>query len=71
MLTPNGDAALSDALEEGLVLDRIGPVKGLRILDVSCGDGVLATRLAKSGALAMCHSEDRPRQLCKQILYAP
>lgn len=41
---------ITDALEEHLLLDRIGPARGLRILDVGCGDGVLATRLARSGA---------------------
>lgn len=41
---------ISDALEERLLLDRIGPARGLRILDVGCGDGVLATRLAQGGA---------------------
>jgi len=41
---------ITDALEERLLLDRIGPVRGLRILDVGCGDGVLATRLAQDGA---------------------
>jgi len=41
---------ITDALEEHLLLDRIGPARGLRILDVGCGDGVLATRLAQDGA---------------------
>lgn len=41
---------ITDALEERLVLDRIGPARGLRLLDVGCGDGVLATRLAQGGA---------------------
>lgn len=41
---------ITDALEQRLVLDRIGPVQGLRLLDVGCGDGVLATRLAQGGA---------------------
>lgn len=41
---------ITDALEERLLLDRIGPLRGLRILDVGCGDGVLATRLAQGGA---------------------
>ena len=40
---------ITDALEERLLLDRIGPIRGLRILDVGCGDGVLATRLAQGG----------------------
>lgn len=41
---------ITDALEERLLLDRIGPTRGLRILDVGCGDGMLATRLAQGGA---------------------
>lgn len=41
---------ITDALEERLLLDRIGPARGLRILDVGCGDGVLATLLAQGGA---------------------
>ncbi len=41
---------ITDALEEHLLLDRIGPARGMRILDVGCGDGVLATRLAQAGA---------------------
>jgi SAM-dependent methyltransferase len=41
---------ITDALEERLLLDRIGPARGLQILDVGCGDGVLATRLAQGGA---------------------
>ncbi|MEO3479201.1 class I SAM-dependent methyltransferase [Phaeobacter sp. CAU 1743] len=43
---------ITDALEEHLLQDGIGPARGLRILDVGCGDGVLATRLAHSGARA-------------------
>ena len=41
---------ITDALEERLLLDRIGPARGLSVLDVGCGDGVLATRLAQKGA---------------------
>jgi len=41
---------ITDALEQRLLLDRIGPAEGLDILDVGCGDGVLATKLAASGA---------------------
>ena len=41
---------ITDTLEERLLLDRIGPVRDLRVLDVGCGDGVLATRLAQGGA---------------------
>lgn len=41
---------ITDKLEEKLLLDRIGPARGLRILDVGCGDGILATTLAAAGA---------------------
>ena len=41
---------ITDALEERLLLDLLGPVRGLAVLDVGCGDGVLASALASRGA---------------------
>jgi ubiquinone biosynthesis O-methyltransferase len=41
---------ITDALEERLLLDLLGPVRGLNVLDVGCGDGVLASALARRGA---------------------
>jgi ubiquinone/menaquinone biosynthesis C-methylase UbiE len=41
---------ITDRLEERLLLERIGPARGLTVLDVGCGDGVLATALAAAGA---------------------
>ncbi len=41
---------ITDALEERLLLTVLGPVRGLAVLDVGCGDGVLASALARRGA---------------------
>lgn len=40
---------VTDALEERLTCELLGPVQGLQVLDVGCGDGALAVALAKRG----------------------
>lgn len=41
---------VTDSLEQDLILDLAGPANGLRVLDVGCGDGVLAQAFAGRGA---------------------
>ena len=41
---------ITDALEERVLLGLLGPVRGLSVLDVGCGDGVLGSALARRGA---------------------
>jgi len=42
---------ITDALEHRLISDLLGPLAGERLLDVGCGDGLLASQLARRGAL--------------------
>lgn len=41
---------ITDALEQQLLLELLGAVAGKALLDVGCGDGALALRLARRGA---------------------
>lgn len=40
----------TDALETEVLFELLGPVAGLKLLDVGCGDGVFASQLARRGA---------------------
>lgn len=42
---------VTDAIEQALILDLIGPPAGRHILDAGCGDGALAVELASRGAI--------------------
>ena len=41
---------ITEALEDGLLLDLAGDVNGRDVLDVGCGDGTLALTLSRRGA---------------------
>jgi ubiquinone biosynthesis O-methyltransferase len=58
----SGLGRITDTLEETLILELVQSRAGLRILDVGCGDGVLATALARSGAIVTGVDSD-PRML--------
>jgi ubiquinone/menaquinone biosynthesis C-methylase UbiE len=49
----------TDALEEKLILDLVGPPASLRILDVGCGDAALAVALADRGGIVTGVDADR------------
>lgn len=42
---------VTDALERQLLFELLGPVAGKTLLDVGCGDGMLAAELARRGAI--------------------
>ena len=48
-----------EGLEQTRILDLMGPVEGRRILDLGCGDGLLAWTLADRGARAVGVDVDR------------
>src|SRR3990167_6474965 len=41
---------ITDAVEAELIFDLLGPVAGLQLLDVGCGDGAFAAQLSRRGA---------------------
>ena len=43
---------ITDRLEQQLILKLVGAVSGKTLLDVGCGDGELASQLARRGAIA-------------------
>lgn len=53
---------ITDKLEERLVLELLGPVDRLDVLDVGCGDGALAATLSHNGARVTGLDSD-PRML--------
>ena len=44
--------AITETLEPPVMLDLMGELRGVRVLDVGCGDGLLACIAAARGALA-------------------
>ena len=51
--------AVTEALEQRVMLELVGPVKDKRVLDLGCGDGLLTTALAERGAWAVGIDLDR------------
>ncbi len=49
---------ITDRLEQQLLFQLVGPVAGQRLLDVGCGDGALASELARRGAIVTALDAD-------------
>ena len=56
---------ITDALELHLILELAGPLKGLSVLDVGCGDGRLALDLLQHGAGHACGCDPDPRMVAR------
>lgn len=50
---------ITDALEQELLFELLGPVAGMTLLDIGCGDGALATELARRGAVALVRMAEK------------
>jgi len=54
--TPLG--AVTEAIEQRRILELMGNLKGVRVLDVGCGDGILACAAASRGAVVTAVDPD-------------
>ena len=56
---------ITDALELHLILELVGPLERLSVLDVGCGDGKLAWDLLQHGAGHVCGCDPDPRMVAR------
>lgn len=54
---------ITDALEHRLIFQLAGPLQGLSVLDVGCGDGMLALICAQGGAAHVQGCDSDPRMI--------
>ncbi len=57
--------AITELLEQELVLDLAGPLFGKSVLDVGCGDGALAAEFHRKGASFVAGCDPDPHMIAK------
>lgn len=57
--------AITELLEQELILDLAGPLFGKSVLDVGCGDGTLATEFYRKGASFVVGCDPDPHMISK------
>ena len=57
--------AITESLEQELVLDLAGPLFGRSVLDVGCGDGTLAAEFHRQGASFVVGCDPDPHMIAK------
>ncbi len=57
--------AITESLEQTLILDLSGPLAGKTVLDVGCGDGTLAAEFRRLGASLAIGCDPDPRMIAK------
>ena len=57
--------AITEFLEQDLVLDLAGPLLGKSVLDVGCGDGALAAEFHRKGASFVVGCDPDPHMIAK------
>jgi SAM-dependent methyltransferase len=57
--------AITESLEQKLILDFCEPLSGKTVLDVGCGDGILTTEFRRRGASLVLGCDPDPRMIAK------
>ncbi len=57
--------AITESLEQELILNLCGPLAGKIVLDVGCGDGTLASEFHRRGASFVIGCDPDPRMIAK------
>lgn len=62
--------AITESLEQELILNLCGPLANKTVLDVGCGDGTLASEFRRRGASLVIGCDPDPRMIAKAIARA-